>query len=162
MLATLNKANNFQNKPTLNGIRWISEYHPGDYAAIEWLRANAPNEAVILEAPGAPAGTPQFGYHYTGRISAMTGLPTLLGWGGHESQWRGNYDEPGRREPEIERLFNTTDFQETQTLLDKYDITYVYVGSLERDRYSAQGLRKFDLFMDVVFQQDEVIIYQRK
>jgi uncharacterized membrane protein len=47
-------------------------------------------------------------------------------------------------------------------LLDKYAITYVYVGSLERERYSPQGLAKFEQFMDVVFQQDEVTIYQRR
>jgi YYY domain-containing protein len=157
VLATLNKANNFQNKPTLNGIQWIAEYHPDDYAAIEWLRANAPAGAIILEASGGGEA-----YSYTNRISALTGLPTLLGWGNHEGQWRGNYDEPGRREPEIERLFNTTDLQEAQMLLGKYDVTYVYVGSLERNRYSPQGLKKFEFMMDVAFQQDGVTIYERR
>jgi uncharacterized membrane protein len=92
----------------------------------------------------------------------MTGLPTLLGWGGHQSQWRGNYDEPGRREPEIEELFNTVDFQRTQELLDKYNITYVYIGPLERERYAAPGLKKFEFLMDIVFQEDDVTIYQRR
>jgi YYY domain-containing protein len=157
-LAIPNKANNFQNEPTLNGIQWISEHRPGDYAAIEWLRANAPGDAVILEAPGVSYAA----YQYTARVSAMTGLPTLLGWGGHESQWRGNYDEPGRREPDIEQLFNTLDFDQTQALLDKYNITYVYVGPLERERFSPQGLKKFEYLMDVVFQHDDVTIYQRR
>jgi len=93
--AIFNKTNNFQNHPTLDGIAWIADYQPGDYAAIQWLRDNAPKDAVILEAPGARYAA----YQYTSRISAMTGLPTLLGWGGHESQWRGNYEEPARREP---------------------------------------------------------------
>jgi uncharacterized membrane protein len=158
VFAMANKANNFQNEPTLNGIQWISEHYPGDYAAIEWLRANAPDDAIILEAPGASYAA----YQYTGRISAMTGLPTLLGWGGHESQWRGNYDEPARREPDIEQLFNTTDFEQAQALLDKYNISYVYVGSLERERYSPPGLKKFEFMMDVAFQQDGVTIYQRR
>ena len=161
VLATPNKADFFKNEPTLNGIAWVADYRPGDYAAIEWLRANAPDQAVILEAPGAPAD--KYGsYNYTGRISAMTGLPTLLGWGGHQSQWRGNYDEPARREPDIELLYNTPDIRQAQTLLDKYGITYVIVGPLERERYSAQGLRKFEQFMDVVFQQDNTTIYQRR
>jgi len=161
VLATPNKADFFKNEPTLNGIAWVADYRPGDYAAIEWLRANAPDQAVILEAPGAPLD-PYGGYNYTGRISAMTGLPTLLGWGGHQSQWRGNYDEPARREPDIELLYNTSDIRQAQTLLDKYGITYVIVGPLERERYSAQGLRKFEQFMDVAFQQDNTTIYQRR
>jgi uncharacterized membrane protein len=92
----------------------------------------------------------------------MTGLPTLLGWGGHESQWRGNYDEPARREPDIESLYNTPDIRQAQALLDKYGITYVIVGALERERYSPAGLKKFEQFMDVAFQQDDTTIYQRR
>jgi uncharacterized membrane protein len=157
VLATLNRANNFADAPTLNGIAWISQHHPGDYAAIEWLRQHAPNNAVILEAPGSGYEA----YQYTARLSAMTGLPTLLGWGGHQSQWRGNYDEPARREPDIEALFNTTDYRQALTLLDKYGIDYVIVGGLERGRYSPPGLAKFADFMKPVFQQDDVVIYQR-
>ncbi len=159
VLATPNKANYFETEPTLNGIAWVAEQRPGDYAAIEWLRANAPDGAIILEAPGVGEYS---AYNYTGRVSAMTGLPTLLGWGNHQSQWRGNYDEPGRREPDIQQLFNTSDIQQTKALLDKYNITYVYVGSLEQERYSPQGLKKFERFMDVVFQQDGVTIYQKR
>jgi YYY domain-containing protein len=161
ILSVFNKTNNFQNDPTLNGIAWIEEQRPGDYAAIQWLRANAPKDAIILEAPGAPAH--QFGgYNYSGRISAMTGLPTLLGWGGHQSQWRGNYNEPGKREPDIEQLFTSLDARQTLDLLDKYNITYVIIGPLERERYPADGLNKFAYLMDVVFEQDGVIIYQRR
>jgi YYY domain-containing protein len=157
VLATLNRANNFQDAPTLNGIAWINQHHPGDYAAIEWLRRHAPDHAVILEAPGNSYAA----YQYTARFSALTGLPTLLGWGGHESQWRGNYDEPARREPDIEALYNTSNYRQALALLDKYGIDYVIIGSLERERYSPQGLNKFSDFMKPVFQQDEVVIYQR-
>ena len=157
ILATLNKANNFQDEPTLNGIEWVSRIWPGDYAGIEWLRENAPDGSILLEAPGSSYAA----YQYTGRVSAMTGLPTLLGWGGHQSQWRGNYDEPARREPDIELLFNTTSLAQAQALLNKYNIRYVYIGSLERERYSAQGLSKFSQLMQVAFEQDDVTIYQR-
>ncbi len=158
VLAIPNKTNNFTNEPVLDGIQWVAEHRPGDYAAIEWLRANAPDNAVILEAPGAHYAA----YQYTSRVSALTGLPTLLGWGGHQSQWRGNYDEPARREPDIETLFKTLDLGQAQDLLDKYNITYVYIGPLEQERYSPPGLNKFARLMDVVFQQDNVTIYQRR
>lgn len=156
ILALANKANNFQDAPTLNGIAWISSQRPGDYAAIQWLRENAPDNAVILEAPGSGYAA----YQYTGRISALTGIPTLLGWGGHQSQWRGNYDEPARREPDIDAIYNTPDPVQARQLLEKYGINYVYVGALERERYSPPGLKKFDQMMPIVFQQDDVTIYQ--
>ncbi|MCB0191457.1 MAG: hypothetical protein KDJ65_05890 [Anaerolineae bacterium] len=156
ILATANKANNFQDDPTLNGIAWVSRQRPSDYAAIDWLRENAPENATILEAPGSSYAA----YQYTGRISALTGIPTLLGWGGHQSQWRGNYDEPARREPDIDLIFNTPDPLQAQELLNKYGVEYVYVGALERERYSPQGLKKFDQIMSTAFQQDEVTIYE--
>jgi YYY domain-containing protein len=164
VLATAHKANYFEGEPTLNAIQWISHRYPGDYAAIAWLRQNAPPGAVILETPAANHAA----YQYAGRVSAMTGLPTLLGWGGHQSQWRGNYDEPGRREPDIATLFNTIDIAQAQALLDKYNVTYVYVGPLERESYAPQGLKKFGQFMAVAFHYeeggppDEVIIYRRQ
>jgi YYY domain-containing protein len=158
VLASADKTNYFQNRPTLNGIQWVADYRPGDYAAIAWLRANAPNNAVILETPGAQYAA----YQYTGRMSALTGLPTLLGWGGHQSQWRSSYDEPARREPDIETLFNTTNLAQARQLLDKYNITYVVVGGPEREKYAPPGLEKFARLMDVAFQQDDVIVYQKR
>ena len=54
------------------------------------------------------------------------------------------------------------DTQSVLTLLKKYDITYVYVGPLERGKYNPAALAKFDRFMDVVFQQGDVTIYKRR
>ena len=116
VLAIPNKMAGYGGPPTLDGMAWVENSYPDDYAAIRWLQANAPQTAVILETPGDDPGA----YNYVGRVSALTGLPTLLGWGNHEHQWRGNYDEPGRREPDIEILFNGLDPQTTLDLLDKY------------------------------------------
>jgi uncharacterized membrane protein len=139
-------------------MAWIANFAANDYTAIRWLRDHAVPNAVILEAPGSG----YVSYQYVGRVSALTGIPTLLGWGGHQSQWRGNYDEPARREPDIEKLFNTTDPQQALALLEQYHVTYVYIGGLERERYKAAGLNKFDLIMDVAFQEGNVTIYQRR
>jgi len=156
ILAMADKTNYFRNEATLDGIHWVSQHHPGDYAAIKWLRNNAPNTAIILEAPSRDS------YRYAGRVSALTGFPTLLGWGGHQRQWRGNYDEPTRREPDIEKIYRTVDPQQLLTLLDDYNITYVYVGSLERERYPPDGLQKFEYLMDIAFQHGDVVIYQTR
>jgi uncharacterized membrane protein len=44
--------------------------------------------------------------------------------------------------------------------MDKYDITYVYVGLLERSKYDERALEKFARFMDVIYQQGGVTIYK--
>ena len=90
----------------------------------------------------------------------VTGLPTLLGWGGHEGQWRGDFSVQSAREPDIETIYNSLDIGTVRELLDKYDITYVYVGPLERAKYDPRGLEKFGQFMDVVYQQGNVTIYK--
>ncbi|RLC80681.1 MAG: hypothetical protein DRI81_03925 [Chloroflexi bacterium] len=142
--------------PTLDGAAHLAEAYPDDYAAIAWLNENVSGGPVILEAPGDKFRA----YVYEGRISAHTGLPTLLGWAGHEHQWRGNYEEQARREPDIETLYTSTNPGEVLTLLDKYGISYVYVGPLERARYPAAGLIKFAQLMEPVYNTENVTIYR--
>jgi YYY domain-containing protein len=157
VLATYTKTNGFAGSPTLDGMAHLEQAYGDDLAAIHWLRANVTGAPVILEAPGGS-------FTYYGRISVHTGLPTLLGWGGHELQWRGNYEEPGKREPDIEALYTSPDRERTSSLLDQYDISYVYVGPLERSTYQITPpiLDKFASLMDVVYQQGDVVIYQRR
>ena len=121
--------------PTLDGTAYLADSQPDDYAAIAWLNENVDGAPIILEAPGTGGSS----YVYEGRVSALTGLPTLLGWAGHEGQWRGSYDVQTAREPDIETIYNTLDLEAALTLLDKYDITYVYVGPLERSKYDPPG-----------------------
>jgi YYY domain-containing protein len=142
--------------PTLDGTAWVKQSAPDDYAAIQWLNQNVSDSPVILEAPGQSYHAEQ------SRVSAFTGLPTVLGWGGHELQWRGNYDEAGRREPDIRKIYTSRSDQETLTLLDKYAISYVYVGPTERGMFPAASLQKFDTLMDVAFTQGNVTLYRRK
>ncbi|HAL62512.1 MAG TPA: hypothetical protein DCP08_08920, partial [Chloroflexi bacterium] len=143
--------------PTLDGMAYLAASLPDDYQAIQWLRVNVEGAAVILEAPGGQ-------YTLFGRVSTHTGLPTLLGWGGHEHQWRGTYEEPSRREPDIEALYTSLDLGETERLLEEYDIEYVYLGPLEVTKYDLGGamMDKWAAIMDVVYQQGGVTIYRRR
>jgi YYY domain-containing protein len=156
VLGNISRAGSFAHKPTVDGTAYLNNDHPDDYAAIAWLNEQVDGAPVILEAPGTGGSS----YVYEGRVAALTGLPTLLGWAGHEGQWRGNYEVQHAREPDIEMIYNTLDTETALTLLDKYAITYVYVGPLERSKYDPRGLEKFGRFMDVVYQQDGVTIYK--
>ncbi|HID33093.1 MAG TPA: hypothetical protein EYP25_00715 [Anaerolineae bacterium] len=122
------KANNFQGDPTLDGAAFIQRYQPDLYAVIQWLEENAAPDAVILEAPGRSYSDDNF-------ISAFTGRATLLGWGGHELQWRGNYDEPGRREPLIQIVYEGRDLDRIPAIVEEFGIDYLIVGPKERQQY---------------------------
>jgi len=158
LFAAPNRANNFEQKPSLDGIAYTRQVWPADFAAVEWLRQNVKDpQAVILEANGGS-------YTEYGRVSAMSGIPTLLGWGGHELQWRGNYDEPGKREPDIEKVYRSTDVNQVKAVLEQYRVTYVYVGQLEREKFKLSNplIEKFGVFMDLVYDQSGVRIYRRR
>jgi len=99
-------------------------------------------------------------YSDGGRISSHTGLPTIIGWPGHEGVWRGSDHPFAGREDDVRRIYTTADVQEAKQLLDKYGVAYVYVGYLERQTYGEAGLSKFSLFMTPVFEQPGVTIYQ--
>ncbi len=109
---------------------------------------------MVLEAVGGQ-------YSGYGRVSADTGLPTVLGWPGHEWQWRGSdHPEPGRREPLVEQIYTTTDLGVVGFLLDGFNVAYIYVGDLEREQYGEAGLRKFADGLEVAFTNDRVTIYR--
>ena len=134
---------------TLNGIEYLND---DDELAVEWLRSQVKGAPVILEAVGGS-------YTEFGRISASTGIPTLLGWPGHEYQWRGTTDEPGIREPLVKELYTQTTWEGVPEKLNQYHVRYVYVGELERRTYGAQGLEKFAQQMETVYQNGNVTIY---
>ena len=162
VLGNISRAGHFERigdldpRPTLDGTIYLAASHPDDYAAIAWLNKEVDDSPVLLEKPGTGGSS----YVYEGRVSALTGLPTLLGWAGHENQWRGSYEIPSAREPDIETIYNTLDPQTAMALLGKYNITFVYVGPLERSAYDPRALEKFGQFMDVVYQNEGVKIYK--
>lgn len=153
------KAEFFAHAPTLDGYAHLARWAPDDLAAIEWLNQHVPGTPVILEAPGwqGISFQPEFG-----RFAAHTGLPTVLGWAGHEHQWRGSYDEIARREPDLKILWESPDLEKTRALLEKYQIVYVIVGRTERQEFPAEALRKFERLMDPVFRSGETVIYRRR
>ncbi len=153
-LAIPARADEYGGPVTLDGAAYLAQSRPADYAAIAWLNEHVSGAPVILETPGGS-------YAYEGRVSAHTGLPTVLGWVGHEHQWRGTYDEQSQRQEDISTLYTSVDVEEVLTLLDKYDIRYVYVGQLERDLYPVAGLAKFAGLMETVYDSGGVVIYKR-
>jgi len=107
---------------------------------------------VIAEAAGDD-------YTLASRISAATGIPTIVGWVGHENQWRGSSEPYAGRFEDVNALYTTTDPGQAMEILEKYGVTYVYVGQFERQQYETSGgLAKFEE-MPVMFQAGEVTIY---
>jgi len=151
------RTNNFSGSPTLDGAAYLQTSHPEDARMIAWLNANVSSDPYLIEAPPA---SPFGAYTYEGRIATFTGLPTALGWGGHQHQWRGTTDEQARRFPLIEQLYNTTDLLEARALLREFKAEYVVVGAMERSRFAPEGLAKFESLCATAFQVGRSVIYR--
>lgn len=124
---------------TLNALGWMSEgtvpsyggsgvteiRYAGDEAAINWLNERVHGSPVVAEASIGP-------YRCNGsRISAATGLPTIIGWERHEQQQRYPETLPARVE-DMRTLYTSPDIAEKASILRRYNVEYVVVGDLER------------------------------
>jgi YYY domain-containing protein len=159
--ATYSKTNGFASaEPTFDATAYIARESPDEFAAIEWLRRQSPPTAVMVEGKGA-----SYRANYS-RISATTGRSTLLGWDGHESQWRGSaYGEmaQGRAEA-LDQIYRNGSAEQIQQALTHWGIDYVYVGPTEYAQYgmTPQVEARLAQVMDLVFEQGSVRIYQRR
>jgi YYY domain-containing protein len=79
------------------------------------------------------------------RVSGLTGMPDVLGWSNHERQWRGTtYDEAaGNRQADLDTLFKDARWENAQTVIQRYSISYIFYGSSEREKYGSSGEEKF-------------------
>ncbi len=135
---------------TLDDFDRVRREAPDEAAAIDFLRS-VPN-GVIVEAVGDS-------YSGYARVSAHTGLQTVLGWPGHEAQWRGSYDPQETRREDVFTLYVTARWDEAQEIIKKYNIRYIYVGGLERASMRVNE-DKFKERLKIIFQQGGTTIYE--
>lgn len=137
----------------LDGEKYLQTLYPDDALAINWLSQNIKGQPVILEAQGDS-------YTDYGRISANTGLPTVLGWTVHEWLWHGGYNVPAPRIADVGNLYQTSDIETAKELLKKYNVSYVCVGNLERQKYPNLSEEKFAVLGKIVFSSGATRIYK--
>jgi uncharacterized membrane protein len=152
-----------QRTNSLDGLNYLQSYDPSDYAAIRWLNSNIQGAPIIVEAFGPQGGD----YSDYGRISAFTGLPTLMGWAGHEYQWRVNWlnnDSNAadfyHRGADITAIYTNTKPEVVLSLMNQYRAQYLYVGPLEQSTYPGANLHRFSAFMQTVYSANGVTIYR--
>ena len=133
----------------LNAASFLENDFAEDVAGIKWLKKNVKGAPVVLEANGDSYS----GYE---RVSAMTGLPTVLGWYVHEWLWRDDTADLNEKSADIESIYTSLDEEYVKELLEEYDVSYIFVGSKEREKY-GETLNEDVLksLGEVVF-QDEV------
>jgi len=161
-----------ENRPptgTLDGLAYMTvgtfEWPAGnpidlyyDYEAIQWLQENVKGTPILAEA--------KIGYYREGgmRVAAYTGLPSVLG-GLHQNEQR-YASQIGARDGLVNGLWNSPDPTRTLELIDALDISYIYIGQVERATYGEQVGDKFEQLraqgeLELVFENEETKIYRR-
>jgi len=146
------------NRGTLDGMAYVEMVDRGDYEAIKWINDNIEGNPVILEAPGGFM-------EYACSISVFTGLPTVLGWEINEIMWGHTWKETGDRRVDIDKIYNTSDNDLALELLGKYEVKYIYIGTLERETYESGDFQKFALHSEdymLIYDYEGATIYEIK
>ncbi|MBV9579969.1 MAG: hypothetical protein JO057_15370 [Chloroflexi bacterium] len=140
--------------PTLDGTTFLSA---DDRAAVRWLAAqnSASGRVVIAEALGNEYDPNSAG------MATFSGASTVLGWAGHELQWRGPLPVIAQRQNDLAALYRDAPTNQIQSILDRYGVQYVVVGDEERRVYGDEVTTRFDGVLPVAFRSGSVVIYRR-
>ena len=135
----------------MDGSDWFQRKYPDDYAAITQMRAKISGQPVVAEAVGGA-------YTHFARVASYTGFKSVMGWANHEGQWRKTWAwDTG---DQVDKLFATADVAEAKSILDRYQVDYIFVGQLERSKYSS-GLEKFpQMFPQPFIQAGGTVVYK--
>ena len=169
-----NRTNGFGNEGSQDGLAGLARFDPEEYALTQWVIANVPPGAVVVEASGrtwsiGQDGKPALGeqgtdYTDSGRIAARTGRPTLIGWYFHEIQWRG--DNPAvsqllhERQTAVDAIYTAGPNQAAVLdTLRRYGAQYLVVGRVEQAKYPPTTLPDFASFLDPAFESGGLRIY---
>ncbi|HET9316381.1 MAG TPA: hypothetical protein VFQ51_12380, partial [Vicinamibacteria bacterium] len=102
----------------------------------------------------------------TSRVSAATARPTLLGWDGHEVQWRGPAyaDMSSGRVEAAAAVYGAPDRDALLQALDAARVRYVLVGPVERQRYGLEDVaeRRMGEALDTMVARGAVRLYRRR
>lgn len=135
----------------LDCTAYLEAQYPQDAPAIRWLKANIQGSPVVLEANGDS-------YSDYCRVSAMTGLPTILGWYTHEWLWREDTQDLNEKASQIETIYTSEDEAQVRKLLEEYQVEYIFVGQMERDKYPALNENLLRSLGTPVFDDEALII----
>ncbi len=130
-----------------------------DYELIRWMQDNINGTPIIIEA-----NVPE--YRWGNRITIYTGLPGVIGWNWHQRQQRAinPSDWVFKRVKDINTFYSVADIAVAKELIEKYNIGYIVVGQLEKIIYPQEGIDKFFLnengLFDLIYSSEDTNLFK--
>lgn len=160
-LEYMTQSSHYESSPQTGKANWIDL--SVDHKLIRWLQENVIGSPVIIEGRRGPSE-----YHWNGRISISTGLPSVLGWNFHQRQQRTFHPMPRwveQREYNIQQFYNTASIDIAVDIIHHFDIKYIIRSGLEEVQSTEEGLQKLDRMRDagllkVAFLTEGGMIYE--
>jgi uncharacterized membrane protein len=149
ILSLPNRANYFQDEPNLDASAYLTYYVPDDAAAIRFLTDQP--FGVVAEASTNDS------YTEYARMATHSGLPNIMGWGGHQLQWRGGSQAFAGRQEDIRLLYEMPSWEKTSEILARYNVRYVVLGGLERRTYQVYEPKFANL--PEIFRSGDTVVY---
>lgn len=138
---------NLTNYQGLNGLAWFESRYPEDFEILNYLKNNEARQVPILEAPGDS-------YTEHSKISAFSGMPTILGWRVHEWLWRGNWDIVANKSGQVTGIYNQPNEPSSETYLKQYQIKYIVIGDAEKEEYPQMQLQQLLSLGEIVYSKN--------
>jgi uncharacterized membrane protein len=188
VITSMNRTYGFTTHRYLDGLAAMRAGDPSEFEAVRWLEDNVEGTPTILEAIGGDysafgrvssrtglptlLGWPDHEYRWRDTWTVQgTKMPdraegdTAAGTchDGEDNDGDGQTDAEDtdcRLDLDVKQVYQTTSAEEAREILETYGVTYVYVGTLEREAYGDAGLAKFGEFMEVAFQNGGATIYK--
>ncbi|MDR1665042.1 MAG: DUF2298 domain-containing protein [Clostridiales bacterium] len=114
----------------MDGLQYMAEAYPGDYQAVRWFNEHVEGSPVVLTANGNT-------YTEYGHINMATGLPTVANSRTHVWLWHGDVAAYDRRVADVAAVYQSPDAEGTKRLLNKYNVEYIVIGAMEREKFTA-------------------------
>lgn len=133
---SMNAAYNIEQElsPQMDAIRRLQQI----------VKESGEQQPVVLTTDGES-------YTKSCAISAITGYPTVLGWHTHEWLWHNSREFYEERKTDVEQIYTGSDAQYTKELLDKYDISYIYIGPDEYESFDEIQSGVLESFGETVY-----------
>ena len=141
---------------SLDGTTFLSS---DDLAAVRWLadQNNGPSGRVVIAEGLGNEYDPM-----AGGLASYSGAATVLGWAGHELQWRGPIPEIGKRQGDLAALYHDAAPDQIRPILDRYGIQFVVVGDVERKAYGDDVTTRFENVLAIALRSGSTVIYRAR
>ena len=152
IVAVIAKSDASPHTGTLDGLAFARMANADDVTVAKWLREQASESTVILEAPGRA-------YSDDSRISTWSGVPTVIGWGQHQELWRGADPRIPQRQADAALVYTSDNPAKSLSVLHRYGVTHVVYGDIERRRFGTASERHLRSFLTPVFVAGRTLLF---